>query len=172
MAAKVAEVVVSLVTTLSVAKRKALAEGTLQTEEKPLKLKGAINLLIRDPPSDALPKAQKWFEQAVRRGEWLPATGVVLEAHSSFLLQCPKCGTHIEAARRRLLDGAIYRSISCTHCCKQLRASKWLCVCSKPWHVCVDHRQMGLSCERPLEGAAPLLALEALLISADVLQFH
>ena len=56
VAEKVAAVVVSLVTTLTVVKRKALAEGTLQTEEKPLRLKGAIPWVISDPPSDALPK--------------------------------------------------------------------------------------------------------------------
>ena len=53
MAEKVAATLVSLETYLTVAKRKALTEGTLQTEEKPFRLKGAIAWLLRDPPSDA-----------------------------------------------------------------------------------------------------------------------
>ena len=141
-------VIVGLITPLTPAKKGAMMAGTLQVEERPLKLKGAIPWLLREPPTEVLPKAVRQLRKAALRGEE-GARAPVAEAPPFFVISCPHCRVPLDVAQRQLLTDTAWRSLLCNGCRVQRLAKKWLCSCARPWPFCPTHWPIGLSCGRP-----------------------
>jgi hypothetical protein len=82
----------------------------------------------------------------------------------SFLLRCPRCQHHLEAAKRILYTRHKWRPLYCKGCERFTSSWKWRCQCEMPWPQCQHHRKPGFSCgPRTLQktagerGAAALL---------------
>ena len=145
---QVALVIVGLITPLTPAKKSAMMAGSLQVEERQLKLKGAISWLQSEPPTDVLPKAVRQLRKAALRGDGV-SSALVADAPPFFVLSCPHCRVPLDVAQRQLLTRTAWRSLLCNGCRVQRLARKWLCSCARPWPFCPTHRPIGLAYGRP-----------------------
>ena len=64
---------------------------------------------------------------------------------ASFELFCPHCKILKNCCRIKLYTTRV-RSIHCGECNLTSVASKWHCICEKPWLQCKMHRQQGFAC--------------------------
>ena len=62
-----------------------------------------------------------------------------------MLLTCPKCGKQDPASEIRIPTDPYDKNITCKHCKKLIKGTKWLCPCGSPWFLCSKHDDVAIN---------------------------
>lgn len=127
---------------MTIAKRTAWHEGTLEVKPTKLLYRGAppwrkhklISNKLEQVAKDSLAKA------------WPNGLGMDFVCRH-FLLYCPGCNADMQAASKRLYHDGKWTSLKCTQCEASRTARRWKCACDIPWPGCDHHGPFGFACK-------------------------
>ena len=125
---------------MTIAKRAAWHEGTLEVKPTKLLYRGAppwrkhklISNKLEQVAKDSLAKA------------WPNGLGEDFVCRN-FLLYCPGCNADMQAASKRLYHDGKWTSLKCTQCEASRTARRWKCACDIPWPGCEHHGPFGFA---------------------------
>ena len=127
---------------MTIAKRAAWHEGTLEVKPTKLLYRGA-------PPWRKHKLISNKFEKVAKDNlakAWPNGLGMDFVCRN-FLLYCPGCNADMQAANKRLYHDGKWTSLKCTQCEASRTARRWNCACDIPWPGCEHHGPFGFACK-------------------------
>ncbi len=137
---------VQLVTPLDKSKLKNLADNQLKVRTQKLQLRKRLPWKVGDTGllGELANKTLKGETEAVDSD---PRAESVQASPPLFLLSCHVCGHTRNCTTTKLLRKGQWASLYCGTCRLSRKASKWKCLCQKPWHTCSTHHAVGFKCK-------------------------
>ncbi len=135
---------VQLVTPLTKNKLQSLADQQLRVRTQKLQLRKRL------PWKEGEPSLLRELANKTLKGE---EEGSNLSPESAlakpqlFLLSWHVCGSTRNGTHTALLRKGQWASLYCSQCKLSRKASKWKCLCNKPWHTCSIHHAVGFKCK-------------------------
>ena len=150
---KVHLMIAELNTALNRNAKKQLFEGTLRVNDKTLAFRkpppwNFLDAETRTQQSELRQRTFKSLEQQVSEQTVQAQSGALFLGKCALDIFCHVCRHKRRLSEHALLQQTTWKQVRCNECMLQRKASKWLCECGKPWHMCEVHRPIGLQVHR------------------------